>query len=132
MRREDLRICLAVGCGAALGSLLRFFVTVGVGVWPVLPLLGATAAVNVVGSFIIGFFARISGPAGSLSIGPVGRQFVMGGLCGGLTTFSALSLETFLLLGDSPGLAAVYLTAVVLLSLGAVLGGHALAARHGR
>lgn len=131
-RRETLRIYLAIGCGAALGSLLRFLVAVGTGAWPVVPPYTATGIVNIAGSFVIGFFAAITGPDGRVMIGPAGRQFVMGGLCGGLTTFSAMSLDTLALLLDRPALAALYLVTVVLLSLGAVFAGHALAARLSR
>jgi len=131
-RRATIRIYLAVGCGAALGSLLRLLVAVGTGAWPVIPPYSATGIVNVAGSFVIGFFATLTGPDGRVMIGPAGRQFVMGGLCGGLTTFSAMSLDTLILLLDRPGVAALYLAAVVLLSLCAVFAGHALAARLNR
>ena len=75
------------------------------------------------------FFATMTGPDGRLLVGPAGRQFVMAGLCGGLTTFSALSLDAFLLLleGDRP-LAAIYLVTVIVLSLAAAWIGYMLAA----
>jgi CrcB protein len=128
-----LRFYLAVGCGAAVGSLLRFlsgFVIVSVLSQSALL---ATAFVNVVGSFAIMFFATATGPDGRLLVGPVGRQFFTVGFCGGFTTFSALSFDTFtLLLEDDPGLALIYLVAVVALSLAAAWIGHAFAARLNR
>ncbi len=129
-KRTALRLYLAVGCGAAAGSLLRFLsgilIVSGIG----LSALWATAFVNVLGSFVIGLFATLTAPDGRLLVGPVGRQFVMGGICGGLTTFSAMSLDTFILLlqGDIP-LAGLYLVLVVALSLVAAWVGHILAAR---
>ena len=124
---------LAVGCGAAIGSLVRFLC--GVLIVSVLGLnaLWTTAVVNVVGSFAIVLFATLTGPDGRLLVGTTGRQFVMAGLCGGLTTFSAMGLETFilLLLGDLP-LAALYLGAVVALSLAAAWLGHMLGTRINR
>jgi CrcB protein len=92
--------------------------------------LWATGFVNVVGSFIIGLFAALTAPDGRLLVGPAGRQFVMGGICGGFTTFSAMSLDTFTLLlqGDIP-LAGFYLLLVVMLSLVAAWVGHMVAAR---
>jgi fluoride exporter len=128
-----LRVYLAVGVGAAIGSLLRFLS--GVLIVSVMGLSGlwATGFVNVVGSFIIGLFAALAAPDGRLLVGAAGRQFVMGGICGGLTTFSAMSLDTFTLLlqGDIP-LAGLYLVLVVVLSLMAAWVGHVLATRLNR
>jgi CrcB protein len=53
-----------------------------------------TLLVNVLGSFIIGFFATVSGPDGRWLVSPSARQFVMIGFCGGYTTFSSFSLQT--------------------------------------
>jgi fluoride exporter len=129
---QTTRLYLAVSTGAALGALLRFAVnlgTVGAG----LPVFTATGIVNVVGSLVIGFFATLSGPDGRMIIGPVARQFVMTGICGGLTTFSSMSLDAFaMLLAARPAAAALYLAAVVGLSLAAVWAGHGLAARLNR
>jgi len=54
----------------------------------------STLFVNVTGSFIIGFYSALTGPDGRLMATPRQRQFVMVGICGGYTTFSAFSLET--------------------------------------
>jgi CrcB protein len=132
-KRPALRVYLAVGVGAALGSLLRFLS--GVVIVSVMGLSGlwATGFANLVGSFVIGLFAALSAPDGRLLVGPAGRQFVMGGICGGLTTFSAMSLDTFnLLLQGNVPLAGFYLTLVVLLSLAAAWIGHVLAVRLNR
>jgi CrcB protein len=56
--------------------------------------------VNVVGSFIIGFFGTLTSPDGRLFVGGTTRQFVMTGFCGGFTTFSSFSLNTLNLLND--------------------------------
>ena len=117
------RITLAVGCGAALGALLRALVGAA------FPALAAIGIVNVAGSLAIGFFATVSAPGGRAPAGPVARQFVMAGLCGGFTTFSALSLEALgLIAAARPGAAAGYLAAVALGSVAAALAGHGLAA----
>jgi fluoride exporter len=128
-----LRIYLAVGVGAAVGSLLRFLSGVLIVSVIGLSALWVTGFVNVVGSFIIGLFAALTAPDGRWLVGPAGRQFVMGGICGGLTTFSAMSLDTFILLlqGDIP-LAGLYLLLVVALSLLAAWVGHMLAVRLNR
>lgn len=123
----------AVGLGAAIGSLLRFLSGVLIVSMLGLSALLTTAFVNVVGSFVIMFFATLTGPDGRLLVSAAGRQFVMAGLCGGFTTFSAMSLDAFILLleGDL-ALAAIYLVTVVGLSLAAAWVGYALAARINR
>src|SRR5258708_12381632 len=82
-RTAAIRLYLAVGCGAAIGSLFRFlsgFVIVSLlGERPLL----ATAFVNIVGSFAIMFFATLTRPDGRLPVGPAGRQFVMAGVLRG-------------------------------------------------
>ncbi len=59
-----------------------------------------TFIINVFGSFIIGFFATLTGPDGRIYAGTTARQFVMIGICGGFTTFSSFSLQTLNLLQD--------------------------------
>lgn len=78
-------------------------------------------------------FATLTGPDGRFHLGPNTRQFVMGGLCGGLTTFSGMSLDTFALLdgGDLEG-ASIYLATVLGLSLAAGWLGYAVATRFNR
>jgi CrcB protein len=62
--------------------------------------------VNISGSFVIGFFATLTGPDGRLLVGTTARQLVMIGLCGGYTTFSSFSLQTFTLAQDGEWLRA--------------------------
>jgi fluoride exporter len=52
-----------------------------------------TLFVNVTGSFAIGLYAALTGPDGRLFVSARQRLFVMVGICGGYTTFSAFSLE---------------------------------------
>jgi CrcB protein len=85
----------------------------------------ATFVANVSGCFVIGFYAALTGPDGRLFAGPRMRQFVMTGICGGYTTFSGFSLETFgfLSVGDL-GSAALYLALSLAGWLAAVWLGH--------
>lgn len=91
---------LWIAIGSALGGTARFWCS-GMAA----RLFGetfpwGTLLVNIVGSFIIGFVAVISGPDGRLLIGTLPRQFIMVGFCGGFTTFSSFSLQTLNLLQD--------------------------------
>jgi len=88
-----------------------------------------TIAVNVLGSFAIGFFATLTAPDGRLFIGAVPRQFVMAGVLGGYTTFSAFSLQTLNLLAGGEWLkAGGNIGLSVVLCLVAVWLGHVAAA----
>ena len=89
-----------IAIGSALGGIARYWCS-GIAA----RLIGetfpwGTLIVNVVGSFIIGFFATLTGPDGRLFVPSVARQFVMIGLCGGYTTFSSFSLQTLNLATD--------------------------------
>jgi len=84
-----------------------------------------TLIVNVVGSFIIGFFATLTGPDGRIFVGTTARQFVMVGLCGGYTTFSSFSLQTLNLVSDGEWVQASFnIAGSVVLCLLAVWLGH--------
>jgi len=119
-----LRNCwtyLCIGAGGALGTMLRFWIS-GV----VAQAFGerfptGTVVINVTGSFVIGFFATLTGPEGRLMVGPLGRQFFMIGICGGYTTFSAFSLQTLNLARDGQwAYAALNVGLSLLLCLGGV------------
>lgn len=88
-----------------------------------------TLLVNVIGSFIIGFFSTATGPDGRFLVRTEMRQFVMVGLCGGYTTFSSFSLQTLNLVRDGEmGLAGANIALSFLLCLAAVWLGHVAAA----
>ena len=91
---------LWIAIGSALGGMARYWCAGAAA-----RLFGetfpwGTLLVNIFGSFIIGFFAAITGPDGRLYASSIVRQFVMIGLCGGYTTFSAFSLQTLNLVSD--------------------------------
>jgi CrcB protein len=116
---------VAVAAGGALGATLRF----AVGAWS-LRALGpgfpwGTLAVNVAGSFAMGLLA-----VALLERGASARwaPFLMTGILGGFTTFSAFSLDTVTLLERGEALrAALYAGGSVALSLGGLWAGLALA-----
>ena len=119
---------LWIAIGSALGGMGRYWCS-GV----VARLIGetfpwGTIFVNLLGSFIIGFFAALTGPDGRLLVGTVARQLVMIGICGGYTTFSSFSLQTLNLMNDGEWLyAGLYIAASVILCLAAVWLGYVVA-----
>ena len=99
MRTETL-IVLAVALGSALGGVARYGLSglVARSFGETFP--WGTLIVNVLGSFLIGFVATLTGPDGRVLVSPVTRQFWMPGIFGGFTTFSSFSLQTLSLAQD--------------------------------
>ena len=114
---------LAVGIGAAAGALLRWLAGLWLNAsWAGFPL--GTLLVNCVGGLLIGialaWFER--------SPNELLRLLLVTGFLGGLTTFSAFSVESLLLLQRGAwGLAATHTAVHVLGALGCTLGGFQLA-----
>lgn len=93
----------------------------------------ATVLINVLGSLAIGFFAMLTSPGGRVSIPVKAQAFVMVGVCGGFTTFSAFSLQTLELVRVGRLLdAGTNFVLSLVLCLGAVVLGHWLATLFGR
>jgi fluoride exporter len=59
-----------------------------------------TLVVNLVGSAIIGIFSGLLMHESSGTMAAVLQQFVIVGICGGLTTFSSFSLQTYSLIAE--------------------------------
>ena len=119
---------LWVMLGSALGGGLRYFLSglIANQFGETFPF--GTLIVNVTGSFVIGFFATLTGPDGRLIVRTEARQFFMTGVCGGYTTFSSFSLQTLnLARGDELLFAGANVGASVVLCLLAVWAGHVAA-----
>ena len=107
---------LLVALGGAAGSVLRY----SIGVWLKQAFDGsfplATLVVNLLGSLLIGLLAGYAGRQEWMS--GDGWLLLATGLCGGFTTFSALSLEGFRMLqSGAVGTALLYLGASVVVGL---------------
>lgn len=89
-----------VALGGALGSLFRYMLSNAVVRIAGDAMPWGTLLVNVLGSFVIGWFAMATIGGGRLSATPEFRTFVMVGICGGFTTFSSFSLQTLALYED--------------------------------
>jgi CrcB protein len=124
---------LWIALGSALGGMARYACSsLMAGAFGETFPLG-TLLVNVIGSFVIGFFATATGPDGRVLVSPDGRQFVIVGLCGGYTTFSAFSWQTLVLVQDGEVVrAGVNVGASVVLCLASVWLGFVAAAAFNR
>jgi CrcB protein len=103
---------LLVGFGGALGSMLRYLLSMASIAWLGAAFPWGTLAVNVLGSAAIGLAAAL-GLQGEM------RLLVVTGFLGGFTTFSAFSLETGLLFARAWWLAVAYVAVSVVLGLAA-------------
>lgn len=117
---------LWVALGGAIGSSLRFGASE---VMRRIPALAAfpwsTLLINVVGSFVIGWFLRWAATSQST---PQVRAFVAIGLCGGFTTFSTFAAEHLSLLQSGEvGRAALHALLSFSLTVGAAYLGYLLA-----
>jgi len=82
----------------------------------------------VLGCLVIGYFGTLTLQGERYAVSDNLRLFVMVGLCGGFTTFSSFSLQTFdLLRAGAWGRALANIAASVVLCLAAVAAGHLLA-----
>lgn len=89
---------LWIAIGGALGSIARYACSSAVAHSFGETFPWGTLLVNVAGSFVIGFFATMTGPDGRWILPPDARLFVTVGVCGGYTTFSSFSLQTLSLM----------------------------------
>lgn len=113
-----IQTLLSVAAGGAIGASLRYLTNVGAtrafGVgFPM-----GTMIVNIVGSFAMGVLFVVLAKKGGTAYAP----FLMTGVLGGFTTFSAFSLDTLTLFERGEvGSAAFYVALSVGLSLAALV-----------
>lgn len=108
-------LVLAVAVGGALGAVLRHLASVSLAGRGRIP--WGVLVVNVAGSFIAGL-------ALGLPLDPTVKLIVLTGFCGGLTTFSTLSVDTLqLILDGKRRAAAVSMLLNLALGIPAVLAG---------
>lgn len=117
---------LAISLGAIVGANARYWMSRSA-----LRLLGpvfpyGTLAINVLGSFVLGFFLVWTTQRGMVD--PRWRLLIAVGFCGGFTTFSSYAFESMALMEQGQWLlVATNIVSNNLLSLAAVLAGMALA-----
>lgn len=118
-----IKAAVLVFVGGGVGSLLRLAVSRAARLWLPAEFPWGTLAVNVLGGLAVGaiagwLLARPAGGSDAVSL------FLITGLLGGFTTFSAFSLDTVLLWQRGATAAAlIYVAASLLLSLAATVAG---------
>jgi fluoride exporter len=106
------QLVIAVAAGGALGSVARYLVGVGSGKLFGTDFPWGTLIINVTGSFLIGAFVGLLAVKWELS--QAMRIFLTVGICGGYTTFSTFSLDTYYLIERGQTLASsAYMAASV-------------------
>ncbi len=117
---------LAISVGAIVGANLRYWTSRSAVRWlgPVFPY--GTLSINVLGSFVLGFF--LVWTSERVLVDPRWRLLIAVGFCGGYTTFSSYAYETiaFFEQGQWTLMAANFLANNVL-ACGAVVAGMVLA-----
>jgi len=116
---------ILVFLGGGLGASLRHAVNVGCARACGTNFPYGTFLINITGSLVMGLIAGYLAFKGEAS--QPWRLFIMTGILGGYTTFSAFSLDAVLLYErGEPGLAALYVAGSVVLSIGGLVAGLAL------
>jgi len=119
-----IQTLIQVAIGGALGASARYMTNVAV-----MRLIGpgfpwGTVAVNIVGSFLMGVIVVVLAHREGMRLAP----FLMTGLLGGFTTFSAFSLDALTIWERGQiGVAASYVLGSVIFSLAGIVAGMAAA-----
>lgn len=113
---------LAVALGGAIGSVARYAASSRIGHHLGTAFPWGTLTVNIVGGFVIGALTGLA--ASRLDLSAEFRLFLVTGILGGFTTFSAFSLEVVLMIERHQWApAAAYAVASVVGSVAAALAG---------
>jgi CrcB protein len=116
--RRDVRELAAIFVGGAIGALARTYLArhagAGAPSWP-----WATFAANIVGAFLLGYFAtRLQE---RLPLSKYRRPLLGTGFCGAFTTFSTFQVELIGMVdADRIGLAAGYCAASIVCGFAAI------------
>ena len=119
-----MKLLLFVGIGSFIGGILRYLLSQFIQIKFLSTFPYGTLGVNVLGCLVIGLVLALSERT---SMTPEWRLFLATGICGGFTTFSAFSSETFSMLRDGQfWYAATYVLASLILGVLATFIGYSL------
>lgn len=115
-----IRDIILVGAGSAIGGIARLLVNRSVSYFFNYPFPLATLLVNITGSFLIGYLYSYSVKHEWLTTPAL--LFLITGVCGGFTTFSAFTYENIMLIrnGNAP-LSILYIFVSLFLGIAAAL-----------
>ncbi len=119
-----MRILLLIGTGSFIGGVLRYSLSQFIQTKFLSAFPFGTLGVNILGCFAIGL---VFGLSERTNMSPEMRLFLATGICGGFTTFSAFSNETFSLMRDGQLLyASAYITSSILFGIFATFLGYSI------
>lgn len=124
MDKQLLTILLVIGSGSFIGGIFRYLLSLFIQARFLLTFPFGTLSVNLIGCLLIGL---LFGLADKWSLTQEWRLFLITGLLGGFTTFSAFSIETVNMLHDGQlGHTTAYITASIVLGVLAAFIGMAI------
>ncbi|SFH30285.1 fluoride efflux transporter CrcB [Pontibacter chinhatensis] len=116
-----MKILLAVGIGSFMGGVARYLLSLFIQTRSGAAFPFGTLGVNILGCFLIGLVVAVLSRG---TLAPEWRPFLVTGILGGFTTFSAFSMESvYLLQAEQYGQAILYILASVVLGLLATFAG---------
>ena len=119
-----MKLILSIGVGSFIGGIMRYLLSQFIQTKFLSTFPFGTLGVNIIGCLVIGLVYGLS-DRGNLT--QEWRLFLATGICGGFTTFSAFSNETFGMLRDGQYVYAVtYITVSVIFGVLATFSGFSI------
>lgn len=113
---------LLIGLGGFIGSIARYLVSKLNITWQFYNIPMGTLIVNIVGGLLIGFISGLL--VHNILTGQNVKLFLITGVCGGFTTFSAFAYENVQLIQEGYNATAIiYIVSSILFSILAALAG---------
>lgn len=119
-----MRTILTIGFGSFIGGMIRYMLSLFIQSKTVSEFPVGTLLVNIIGCFLIGVVYSFA-EQGKMAV--EWRLFIATGILGGFTTFSAFSMESFMMLRNGYyGMMTVYVFLSLVIGICATIGGFLL------